>query len=91
MSTPPPPTRPPPQQRPLTGCPEAASGRPAKHQLAIMIWVAVFPTLTVLNLTIGPWLRTPTPSCGLSFWPPSPSPSSSTASCRDSTRSAASS
>jgi antibiotic biosynthesis monooxygenase (ABM) superfamily enzyme len=21
-----------------------------------MIWVAVFPTLTVLNLTIGPWL-----------------------------------
>jgi len=22
-----------------------------------MIWVAVFPTLTVLNLTIGPWLQ----------------------------------
>ena len=21
-----------------------------------MIWLAVFPTLTVLNLTIGPWL-----------------------------------
>lgn len=21
-----------------------------------MIWVAVFPTLTVLNLTLGPWL-----------------------------------
>jgi len=21
-----------------------------------MIWAAVFPTLTVLNLTIGPWL-----------------------------------
>ena len=21
-----------------------------------MIWIAVFPTLTVLNLTIGPWL-----------------------------------
>ncbi len=25
----------------------------SKHQLAIMIWVAVFPTLTVLNLTLG--------------------------------------
>jgi antibiotic biosynthesis monooxygenase (ABM) superfamily enzyme len=23
----------------------------------MMIWVAVFPTLTVLNLTIGPWLQ----------------------------------
>lgn len=23
---------------------------PSKHQLALMIWVAVFPTLTVLNL-----------------------------------------
>jgi antibiotic biosynthesis monooxygenase (ABM) superfamily enzyme len=22
-----------------------------------MIWVAVFPTLTMLNLTIGPWLQ----------------------------------
>jgi antibiotic biosynthesis monooxygenase (ABM) superfamily enzyme len=31
-------------------------GAPSKHQLAVMIWVAVFPTLTVLNLTIGPWL-----------------------------------
>ena len=29
---------------------------PTKHQLALMIWVAVFPTLTVLNLTIGPRL-----------------------------------
>jgi antibiotic biosynthesis monooxygenase (ABM) superfamily enzyme len=26
---------------------------PTKHQLAVMIWVAVFPTLTVLNLTLG--------------------------------------
>jgi antibiotic biosynthesis monooxygenase (ABM) superfamily enzyme len=25
---------------------------PSKHQLAIMIWVAVFPTLTVLNLAL---------------------------------------
>ncbi len=31
-------------------------GPPTKHQLALMIWVAVFPTLTVLNLTLGPWL-----------------------------------
>ena len=29
---------------------------PTKHQLALMIWVAVFPTLTVLNLAIGPHL-----------------------------------
>jgi len=26
---------------------------PTKHQLALMIWVAVFPTLTVLNLAVG--------------------------------------
>ena len=26
---------------------------PTKHQLALMIWVAVFPTLTVINLTFG--------------------------------------
>jgi len=31
-------------------------GPPSKHQLAVMIWIAVFPTLTVLNLTIGPRL-----------------------------------
>jgi antibiotic biosynthesis monooxygenase (ABM) superfamily enzyme len=30
---------------------------PSKHQLALMIWVAVFPTLTVLNLALGDWLR----------------------------------
>lgn len=29
---------------------------PTKHQLAVMIWVAVFPTLTVLNLLLGDWL-----------------------------------
>jgi antibiotic biosynthesis monooxygenase (ABM) superfamily enzyme len=27
---------------------------PSKHQLALMIWLAVFPTLVVLNLTLGP-------------------------------------
>ena len=26
---------------------------PSKHQLALMIWVAVFPTLVVLNLTLS--------------------------------------
>ena len=31
-------------------------GPPSKHQLALMIWIAVFPTLTVLNLTLGPRL-----------------------------------
>jgi antibiotic biosynthesis monooxygenase (ABM) superfamily enzyme len=31
---------------------------PSKHQLALMIWLAVFPTLTVLNLALGDWLRT---------------------------------
>jgi antibiotic biosynthesis monooxygenase (ABM) superfamily enzyme len=32
-------------------------GPPTKHQLAVMIWLAVFPTLTVLNLLLGDWLR----------------------------------
>ena len=32
-------------------------GLPTKHQLAIMIWIAVFPTLTGLNLLLGDWLR----------------------------------
>lgn len=29
---------------------------PNKHQLALMIWIAVFPTLTVINLAFGDWL-----------------------------------
>jgi antibiotic biosynthesis monooxygenase (ABM) superfamily enzyme len=37
------------------------AGPPSKHQLALMIWLAVFPTLTVLNLALGDWLRTLTP------------------------------
>jgi antibiotic biosynthesis monooxygenase (ABM) superfamily enzyme len=32
-------------------------GPPRKHQLALMIWLAVFPTLTIINLTLGEWLR----------------------------------
>ncbi len=33
----------------------------AQHQLALTIWLAVFPTLTVLNLALGDWLSTLTP------------------------------
>ena len=36
-------------------------GPPSKHQLALMIWLAVFPTLTVLNLVLGDWLTTLSP------------------------------
>jgi antibiotic biosynthesis monooxygenase (ABM) superfamily enzyme len=36
-------------------------GPPSKHQLALMIWLAVFPTLTVLNLALGDWLATLSP------------------------------
>jgi antibiotic biosynthesis monooxygenase (ABM) superfamily enzyme len=46
-----------PAARPLPGLP----GPPSKHQLAFMIWLAVFPTLTVLNLALGDWLATLTP------------------------------
>jgi len=34
---------------------------PSKHQLALMIWLCVFPTLTVINLAAGDWLRTMSP------------------------------
>ena len=30
---------------------------PGKHQLALMIWLCVFPTLTALNLALAGWLR----------------------------------
>ncbi|GAA1753683.1 hypothetical protein [Kocuria aegyptia] len=30
---------------------------PNRHHLALMIWLAVFPTLTILNLVLGPWLE----------------------------------
>lgn len=39
--------------------PEPTSSRPAppsRHQLALMIWLCVFPTLTVLNVTLSDWL-----------------------------------
>ena len=34
---------------------------PGKHQLAVMIWICVFPTLTAINLAFGVWLQ-PMPS-----------------------------
>jgi antibiotic biosynthesis monooxygenase (ABM) superfamily enzyme len=34
---------------------------PRKHQLALMIWLCVFPTLTIINIALGDWLRTMTP------------------------------
>jgi antibiotic biosynthesis monooxygenase (ABM) superfamily enzyme len=39
----------------------AGAGPPTKYQLALMIWLAVFPTLTILNLALGDWLSTLTP------------------------------
>ena len=30
---------------------------PGKHQLALMIWLCVFPTLTAINLLFAGWLR----------------------------------
>ena len=52
-------TTPPPQPEPRI--PPRNFGPPTKHQLALMIWLAVFPTLLVLNLALGDWLRTMTP------------------------------
>jgi antibiotic biosynthesis monooxygenase (ABM) superfamily enzyme len=36
-------------------------GPPSKHQLAFMIWLCVFPTLTAINLVFGDELRTMSP------------------------------
>ena len=47
--------------RPTASSPPTGAGPPTRHQLALMIWLAVFPTLTVLNLALGDWLRTLTP------------------------------
>ena len=42
--------------RPLEITPAPKVGPPTKHQLALMIWVAVFPTLTALNVLLGDFL-----------------------------------
>ncbi|XVU21502.1 hypothetical protein ACQPZJ_30040 [Actinoplanes sp. CA-054009] len=36
---------------------EHPSTPPSRHQMALMIWLAVFPTLTGLQLLLGPVLR----------------------------------
>ena len=33
--------------------PRSSVPPPTKHQLALMIWIAVFPTLSILNLTLS--------------------------------------
>ena len=35
---------------------------PTKHQLALMIWLCVFPTLTAINLVLGDHLRAMSPA-----------------------------
>jgi antibiotic biosynthesis monooxygenase (ABM) superfamily enzyme len=42
----------------MTATPHTVPGPPTKHQLALMIWLAVFPTLTILNVILGDWLHT---------------------------------
>jgi len=54
-------TTPPPNQKPTPNPTPSNFGPPTKHQLALMIWLAVFPTLLILNLALGDWLRTLTP------------------------------
>ena len=39
----------------------ARTPAPGKHQLAFMIWLCVFPTLTAINLAFADWLRPMSP------------------------------
>lgn len=45
----------------MTNTPENRPSPPGKHQLALMIWLCVFPTLTAINLAFGDWLRPMSP------------------------------
>jgi len=48
----------------MTNTVENPPGRippPSKHQLALMIWLCVFPTLTAINVAFGSWLGAMTP------------------------------
>jgi antibiotic biosynthesis monooxygenase (ABM) superfamily enzyme len=36
--------------------PPAATTSPSRHQLALMIWLCVFPTLTAINAAFATWL-----------------------------------
>ncbi|MCQ8771099.1 hypothetical protein [Streptomyces telluris] len=40
---------------PAPAAPQA--GPPPRHHMALMIWVSVFPTLTVLELLFHQWLK----------------------------------
>ena len=40
-----------------TDAPQPPVPPPSRHQLALMIWLAVLPTLTVLNLTMSSLLE----------------------------------
>ena len=48
-------TSPTPERQPATIPP------PSKHHLSVMIWLSVFPTLTLINLALGDWLKTLSP------------------------------
>jgi antibiotic biosynthesis monooxygenase (ABM) superfamily enzyme len=41
--------------------PPARVTPPSRHQLALMIWLCVFPTLTVINVLLGDRLATLSP------------------------------
>ena len=41
--------------------PPAPTPPPSRHQLAVMIWICVFPTLTALNITLGDRLTAMSP------------------------------
>lgn len=48
----------------MTDTTEQPPGRtppPSTHQLAFMIWLCVFPTLTAVNLAFADWLRPMSP------------------------------
>jgi antibiotic biosynthesis monooxygenase (ABM) superfamily enzyme len=48
----------PPRPNPTASTQPTVAGPPNKHQLALMIWLAVFPTLTIINFILGDWLHT---------------------------------
>lgn len=50
-----------PMTSPTTATPSTKVPPPNKHQLALMIWLAVFPTLAVINVVLGEWLGTLAP------------------------------
>lgn len=50
-----------PSPTPATTAAPPRVGPPTKHQLALMIWLSVFPTLTIMNLAFGDWLTMLTP------------------------------